>query len=144
MTGPGLGKTGSIISKDEYEQNMLDMLVQNVPKNPITPVREQILATAQGLIGGERELAYGNPLRQLGFSRRLKAMFWDEWVVNAARSVSPAEWEAIDMILTKLSRLACGPAPGRDTYIDIAGYAAIAGEAAAAAERLEEKAQEDA
>ena len=133
------------INQDEYERDMLDMLHKSrYPKEHIPSVREQILATAQGLIGGERELAYGNPLRQLGFSRRLKAMFWDEWVVNAARSVSPAEWEAIDMILTKLSRLACGPAPGRDTYIDIAGYAAIAGEASAAAERLEEKAQEDA
>lgn len=37
----------------------------------------------------------------------------------------PAQQEAIDMICHKLSRLACGNANKKDTWLDIAGYATL-------------------
>lgn len=49
---------------------------------------------------------------------------------HITRDISPAELKAIDMALTKLSRIITGPAPKLDSYIDAAAYLAIAGELA--------------
>lgn len=109
----------------------------------ILPVREQILSTARDYTIGDRDQSYGDPIVNLSLARHLKSMCWTTWTQNSPRMISPAEWEAIDMILVNIARLVVGPAPGRDRYIDIAGYAAIAGEAEAAYSRMEEQANAD-
>lgn len=92
--------------------------------------RECILKTALDYTCGDRNASYGDPTVQLGLAGHLKGLVWEYYAQNGSRLIVPAEREAIDMILTKLSRLIVGPEPGQDTYIDLAAYAAIAGEAA--------------
>ncbi len=62
----------------------------------------------------------------LACSGELKAVFRKHMI----RDLSPGELEAIDMVLTKIGRVATSPKPVRDTYVDGATYFAIAGEIA--------------
>lgn len=89
------------------------------------PVRVSILQEGIALTAGERNKEYGDPAINLGCAGRMKAVFRE----CLTREITPAEQEALDMVMTKLSRLATG-APKRDTYVDLATYAAIAGEVA--------------
>ena len=92
-------------------------------------VRESILRTAIDFTTGDRDVEYGDPVTQLGQAGYLKQIVRQFNRDNpTARRLSFAEWDAIDMILEKLSRLICGGMSKRDTYIDVAAYAAIAGE----------------
>jgi hypothetical protein len=88
--------------------------------------RVALLRQTIRLVAGDRDAEYGPPVKNMGCAGELKAVFRR----YLARSISPAEQEAIDMVLTKVSRLACG-VPKEDTYVDAAGYMAIAGECAA-------------
>jgi hypothetical protein len=92
------------------------------------PVRVGMLNEAATLTSGARDAEYGPPQENMGCAGELKAVFRK----YLRRSISPAEQEALDMVMTKLSRLACGN-PKRDTYVDAAGYMSIAGECALAA-----------
>lgn len=94
--------------------------------NKSAPLRVQILNDAARLTAGERDDEYGPPAINLAASGELKALFRKHLV----RAMSAAELEAIDMALTKLGRIATGPKPKLDTYIDAAAYLAIAGEMA--------------
>jgi hypothetical protein len=87
--------------------------------------RVAILQDAARLTSGDRDKEYGPPIYNMTCAGELKVVF-RRWLV---RSITPAEQEAIDMVLTKLSRLSCGK-PKRDTYVDAAAYCAIAGECA--------------
>jgi hypothetical protein len=90
------------------------------------PLRVQILQQGVRLTSGDRNKSYGEPIINMGLAGKFKALFRE----NAVRKIGPAEQEAIDMVLTKVARLASGKVPGRDSYIDLATYAAIAGELA--------------
>jgi hypothetical protein len=87
------------------------------------PERVKILADGATLTNGDRDDEYGPPFNNMTCAGELKAAF-RKWL---ARDIRPGELEAIDMALTKISRLACGK-PKRDTYVDAATYMAIAGE----------------
>jgi hypothetical protein len=91
----------------------------------VRPPRVVILAEAQSLTWGERDKEYGDPLVNLTAAAEGKAWL-DKWI---KRDMSPAEREALLMVITKLSRLITGT-PKQDSYVDLAGYAALAGEMA--------------
>lgn len=88
--------------------------------------RADILREAVKLIDGDRNKQYGEPQVNLRLAAALKEVFWD----HATRDIGKAEQEAIDMILTKLSRIGTGVYK-EDNYVDLAGYAGIAGECGA-------------
>jgi len=90
-------------------------------------VRVDILLEAANLTNGDRDLEYGPPAVNLAAAGELKAVFRK----HLRRAISPGEMEAIDMVLTKIGRVATGPRTKRDTYVDGAAYFAIAGEIAA-------------
>lgn len=91
------------------------------------PERVKILHDGASLTNGDRDDEYGPPANNMTCAGELKAVF-RKWL---ARDMSPGELEALDMAMTKLSRLSCGK-PKRDTYVDAATYIAIAGEIALA------------
>ncbi len=98
------------------------------PAKPLSStIRGNILAIALELIEGARTEAYGDPMLNLDCASVLKN------TVRAfkQRQMSAVEQEAIDQCLTKIARIYTGPRYLPDNYIDLAGYAAIAGEAAA-------------
>lgn len=90
--------------------------------------RVLVLEEAASLTSGERDIQYGPPLVNLSASGDLKRTMREHLV----RDLSPAELEALDMVLTKIGRIITGPEPRRDNYVDAAAYMAIAWEAAAA------------
>ena len=90
--------------------------------------RVLVLEDAASLTSGERDLQYGPPIVNLTASGDLKRTMREHLV----RDLSPAELEALDMVLTKIGRIITGPEPKRDNYVDAAAYMAIAWEAAAA------------
>ncbi len=89
-------------------------------------VRGRILGDARKATEGDRNKSYGDPSVQFALAGELKALVR----FRMKRKVGPAEMEALDMVLTKLSRAVIGSEPGRDTYVDGAAYFAIAGECA--------------
>lgn len=90
------------------------------------PMRVAILEEGARITGGDREASYGPPKVNLACAGELKAVFRK----HMRRELSAGELEAVDMVLTKLGRVATSPAPVRDTYVDGAAYFAIAGEIA--------------
>ena len=91
--------------------------------------RADILAQAQTLICTEREKEYGSPVKNF----TTVAAMWNAYAV--ARGF-PLELQAHDvpamMALLKVARFAADPGKA-DTAIDMAGYAALAGELGATA-----------
>lgn len=86
--------------------------------------RSAILDRASLLVSTDRSKQYGDAATNMGCAAELKSVVRD----YRTRSMSPEETEAIDMCLTKISRIVTGPTPHEDNYIDLAGYAALAGE----------------
>ncbi len=84
--------------------------------------RSRILAEADAAIGGPRERDYGDVLD--GFNR-IAAM----WSAILGVEVT-AEQYAMCQVATKLGRLAESP-NHRDSWMDVAGYAALGAEVAA-------------
>ena len=81
--------------------------------------REQILTEANKIVNGARNEAYGTP--EDNFKKI--ASYWSSYL---GKEVS-AHDVAIMMILLKVARTQSGTG-SMDNYIDIAGYAACAGE----------------
>ena len=94
-----------------------------------------ILDTAREITTSHRNKAYGEPDVNLGLAGRIKEILWDTYKKNCPRYITPGEREAIDLCVTKLSRIAVG-ALQPDNYIDLAAYAAIAGEIATKMENV--------
>lgn len=93
---------------------------------PPASLRAEILSQAAVLTDGARDEEYGPPHVNMSAAGDLKSALRR----HIARQIYPAELEAIDMALTKLSRIITGPAPKLDSYVDAAAYLAIAGELA--------------
>lgn len=89
------------------------------------PTRVQILHEGAALTSGDRDKQYGPPVLNLTLAGELKQVFRN----RMTRTLSPGEMEAIDMVLTKISRIGTGTFK-RDNYVDGATYVAIAGEVA--------------
>jgi hypothetical protein len=81
--------------------------------------RETILRTAEELINGNRHAEYGPALQM---HQRIGAL----WSAYLGHEVSPVD-VAMMMVLLKASRIKVGGSVG-DSFVDIAGYSAIAGE----------------
>lgn len=86
------------------------------------PPRVQVLEEAAALTNGDRDKTYGPPHINMGAAGRLKSLMRE----LATRDIGPAELEALDMVMTKISRVITGPAPHRDNYVDGSAYFAIA------------------
>ena len=86
--------------------------------------RGETLDHVRGMITRDRNATHGEPQEQFDCAQAIKEAVNH----NSAEHLLPAEREAIDMICTKLSRLAKG-SPILDHWHDIIGYAAIAAEA---------------
>lgn len=85
--------------------------------------RGEILKEAHDLTTQDRNKQYGEPSINLSLAADLKILFWS----RVSRLFSSAEREAIDMVLTKLSRIGTGTYK-KDNYVDGAAYLAIAGQ----------------
>ena len=101
-------------------------------------IRGNILELARQATDNDRNREYGDPYFQLGLAGDLKFLLRLQHREIGLRQIGNAEWEAIDMVCTKLSRVVLGQVK-RDTYIDLAAYAAIAGECAARFEKFNEQ-----
>jgi hypothetical protein len=92
-------------------------------------IRREVLVTAEHLINGDRALAYGNPEDSFGRIAKLWTAMGMRMAVpgtNGARAVSSND-VALAMNLLKVSR-AVGNPDSMDSYVDGAGYMALAAE----------------
>lgn len=94
----------------------------SVLEHPTVKPRDQVLATAAGLISGDRHKDYGDASDD--FTRTGK--MWAE--VLGVEKITP-EQVALCMLLVKVSRLSNTPTHA-DSWVDICGYAALGGEIA--------------
>ena len=89
--------------------------------------RQDILDTAGGLINGDRAADYGDAK----FMHQLIGNLWSDYLnhLPATRdgvvSITPDQVSMM-MVLMKIARSTASPK--YDTYVDIAGYAALGGE----------------
>lgn len=82
-------------------------------------LRREILTDAEACVCTDRNLMYGEAEDNFGMISR----FWSAYL-----GISVTEYDVINMmILFKTARLATAEKPSRDSYVDIAGYAACAG-----------------
>lgn len=90
--------------------------------------RKKILADAERCVCTDRNLLYGEPED----SFRVITAFWREYLNTHCLRDGKLELEEIDsknmMILFKMARITTAKKTSRDSYVDICGYAAIAGE----------------
>jgi hypothetical protein len=94
--------------------------------------RDELLKEAGRLISTDRAEQYGEASVNMAVAEEMKRVFWRGWLTNKGEAASPAFTEAMNMVITKLSRIACGQAKD-DNFVDAAGYLAIAGELASPA-----------
>ena len=85
--------------------------------------RKSILAEAERCVCTDREAQYGSPENNLSLIARLWREYLDTDKPITAHDV------AIMMALLKIGRIASGQVK-EDNYVDLAGYAACAGEIA--------------
>ena len=86
--------------------------------------RTEILSKAEKCVCGQREEDYGSPENNFSLIARLWREYLDTDMPITAHDV------AIMMALLKVARIASGQTK-EDNYVDLAGYAACAGEIAA-------------
>ncbi len=98
-------------------------VIVDVPSTSPKLVRDEILETAGSLINGDRRQTYGDAADSFG---RIAGL----WTIILDHDVSPGD-VARCMVAMKLARLS-GSDEHRDSWIDIAGYAALGAEVAGA------------
>lgn len=92
--------------------------------------RKEILEAAMCCVCGDREQDYGTPERNFELIGELWTTYLKEKCVNPGVDVSiRGEDIATMMCLFKIARIATGRGKA-DSFIDLAGYAACAGELA--------------
>lgn len=111
--------------KDQLLKDYPDDLAMTTFGPLPVPERVAILNDGAALTNGDRDAEYGPPAVNMAAAGELKAVFRK----HLRRDISAAELEALDLVFTKLGRIATGK-PKRDTYVDGATYFAIAGEIA--------------
>lgn len=90
----------------------------------VLPVRSRLLREAESIITGDRQASYGDAAESF---TRLAAL----WSTTLGATVT-AEQVALCLIQLKVSRLVASPGHA-DSWLDVAGYAALGGEIAAGA-----------
>lgn len=84
--------------------------------------REEVLSEAIHLTTGDRNQAYGRPYNNLALQGRL----WELYKMTAGEKYNSAHDAAMQLILAKIARIACGEPGRRDNYVDGAAYFGIA------------------
>lgn len=83
--------------------------------------RGKVLDEAKAIINGPRQDMYGNPED----SFEAIADFWAVYQNHSRGNHSPAHDAAMQMALMKVARICTGTG-GRDSYVDLCGYVALA------------------
>ena len=88
--------------------------------------KEEILAKAKEIISNDRNVSHGDAFK----NHAEIAEFWNIFLDNKLQPMASitAQDVAIMMILLKISRSTQGKEFNLDNFVDMAGYAAIAGE----------------
>lgn len=94
------------------------------PEDPVLSMRSQILREAERIIYGDREDEYGSPAVNL----QATADLWSAYLERQLNAPIKPYDVALMMVLLKVSRAKNGGQTSIDHFVDIAGYAAIAGE----------------
>jgi hypothetical protein len=100
------------------------------PQPPADPERVKVLREAAALITGDRQDDYGPPAENFGRSADLLNIQFAHLLKPGAK-FQPHD-VAVLMIQMKLSRSVASPK--RDTFVDVAGYSALAAELSGPAE----------
>lgn len=112
---------------DPDVHTVLDQM--DAESTPAPNLRAQVLRTAESLVNGQRADDYGPPAENFG---RVAAM-WSAQFAAKLKEPLTADEVAIGLVHLKLSRLANTP-DHADSFIDAAGYIALAAEIAEAAQ----------
>lgn len=97
---------------------------------PETSAKERcdVLLDAMKAVCSDRNLRYGEPEDNFGVIAELWSAYLDAGIPGGACKVDLGARQVADMmILFKVGRMATSMGDHRDTYVDIAGYAACAG-----------------
>lgn len=94
-------------------------MAEGQPEGKKPTVRTQVLVTADRIIGGDRQQDYGDARESFGRIGQL-------WSGILGMPVT-AQQVALCMVALKISRAAGKPGHA-DSYVDMAGYAALAAE----------------
>lgn len=108
------------------DDNPTDQPLLGVVQPPADPERVQVLREAAALITGDRQADYGPPA--VNFQR-----IADLWTVQAAAVLKDgAKFDPVlvALLLLQLKMARAVQSPKRDTFVDAAGYAALAAELA--------------
>jgi hypothetical protein len=90
--------------------------------------RESILREAINIVCSDRNLQYGEPEDNFSIIGELWSVYLNAKRVAPTDRIKLTAKDASDMlILFKVARSVTATTPKRDTYVDIAGYAACAG-----------------
>lgn len=89
--------------------------------------RGELAAIVGKMISEDRNNTHGDPHEQFKTANNLKMIC--KLQERSETMLSMEHREALDMILTKISRIIHGASNHRDHWLDIAGYALIAAEA---------------
>ena len=93
-------------------------------EDPVPSMRAQILREAERIIYGAREDEYGSQAVNL----QATADLWSAYLERQLNAPIKPYDVALMMVLLKVSRAKNGGQTSMDHFVDIAGYAAIAGE----------------
>lgn len=116
------------MSAQEYRQTARDLSFGTlVTETPKVNQRSSLLQEADSLVNGDRNAQYGDPLRD--FKRT--AAFWGAYL---GVDLEPHDVAAM-MSLLKISRIRATPTK-RDSWTDLAGYAACGWHCVAPVEEL--------
>lgn len=118
------GTTVKIATDDTYAGPLsvgLKPRILHVPATKLTPKRVEILEESIRLTSQDRNAQYGDPLINMSCAGELKAIFRKWNLASGRRVIGPGEGEALDMVFTKLSRIAAGDLKP-DNYVDGAAY----------------------
>lgn len=107
----------------QWNRGELEKMLKNNARKP--SIREDVLSEASLLTSGDRNKSYGPPARNLERAAALMRAYFGDRSIKSATS---ADFAAINVII-KLARVATNPTH-RDSWVDMAAYAAIGYECA--------------
>ena len=134
----GMFRGNRIFSYEQYEAvaacfgfSMQELLEEKAAENTepwpadnVPTMRSEILREAERIVYGDREDEYGSPAVNL----QATADLWSAYLERQLNAPIKPYDVALMMVLLKVSRAKNGGQTSMDHFVDIAGYAAIAGE----------------
>lgn len=110
--------------QDEWRQAIEDNTPKAVKETPT--IREEILAEARALISNDRNAQYGPPAQDFQRTAAMLSSLWDHKLKEG--EAIEAHDIAVMLAVVKLSRIQWSPHK-KDSWVDLAGYAACGAEA---------------